>query len=139
MMVRTACILAALALGAVAMPAQVAAAPGAAGAESGFARLQGRWVRPDGGYVVTIRSVAAEGKLDASYANPSPLPFYKAEASGDGKAIKVYLELRAGGYNGSSYALTYDPASDVLKGVYYQAVAQQKFDVVFMRANPSKP
>jgi hypothetical protein len=26
------------------------------------------------------------------------------------------------------------PAADVLKGVYFQAVAQQKFDVYFMRA-----
>jgi hypothetical protein len=43
------------------------------------------------------------------------------------------LELRAGGYNGSTYTLTYDPSADVLKGVYYQAVAQQKFDVYFTR------
>ena len=28
---------------------------------------------------------------------------------------------------------TYDPASDCLKGVYYQAVVKQKFDVYFVR------
>ncbi len=74
------------------------------------------------------------GKLDAAYANPNPLPFARAEAAWDGKAIKLFFEIRAGGYNGSTYTLAYDPAADVLKGVYYQAVAQQKFDVYFTRA-----
>ena len=102
--------------------------------ESGFNTLRGRWVRPDGGYVIDIKDVNAGGKLDASYANPSPLPFAKAEAILDGKTIKLFFELRAGGYNGSTYTLIYDPANDVLQGVYYQAVAQQKFDVYFERA-----
>jgi len=102
--------------------------------ESAFGALPGRWVRPDGGYVITIKSVDAGGKLDAAYANPNPLPFAKAEATQDGKTIKLFFELRAGGYNGSTYTLTYDPAADVLKGIYYQAVAQQKFDVYFTRA-----
>jgi hypothetical protein len=101
---------------------------------SGFGILQGRWVRPDGGYVITIKAVDAGGKLDASYANPSTLPFARAEVSNDGKAIKVFLELRAGGYNGSTYTLAYDPMNDVLRGVYYQAVARQSFDVYFVRA-----
>ncbi|WP_256435969.1 hypothetical protein [Candidatus Accumulibacter contiguus] len=41
--------------------------------------------------------------------------------------------MRAGGYNGSTYTLSYDPENDLLKGVYYQAVVQQKFDVHFTR------
>ena len=36
-------------------------------------------------------------------------------------------------YPGSTYTLTYDPASDQLKGVYYQAALQQRFEVVFVR------
>lgn len=103
-------------------------------AESAFTALTGRWVRPDGGYVITIRNVEAGGKLDAAYANPGPLPFSRAEAVREGKSIKLFFELRAGGYNGSTYTLTYDPAADVLKGVYFQAVAQQRYDVVFTRA-----
>ncbi|MGH8701092.1 MAG: hypothetical protein ACREVR_07925 [Burkholderiales bacterium] len=127
-----------LALGTVALPAaaQWKAGPATSQSEIPFSVLQGRWVRPDGGYVITVKGVDAGGKLDAAYANPNPLPFSKAEASRDGKAIKVFLELRAGGYNGSTYALTYDPAKDVLRGVYFQAVAQQKFDVYFARAKP---
>ena len=125
-------------LNALVLPAaaQVAGAAPSRGLESSFAVLNGRWVRPDGGYVLTIKSVDAAGKLDAGYANPNPLPFSKAEATRDGQAIKVFLELRAGGYNGSTYTLAYDSASDVLKGVYFQAVAQQKFDVYFARAKP---
>ena len=46
---------------------------------------------------------------------------------------RVALELRAGGYDGSTYDLTYDPSSDRLSGVYYQAVAKQKFDIYFVR------
>ncbi len=110
----------------------IALVAGAARAQS-FDVLQGRWVRPDGGYTITINGVDAGGKLDAAYANPSPLPFAKAEASRDGKTLKVFLELRAGGYNGSTYTLTYDPEKKVLKGVYYQAVAQQKYDVYFVK------
>lgn len=102
--------------------------------ESAFSALPGRWVRPDGGYVINIRTVDASGKLDAAYANPNPLPFARAGATREGNVIKLFFELRAGGYNGSTYTLAYDPAADVLKGVYYQAVAQQKFDVFFSRA-----
>ena len=98
-----------------------------------FASLPGRWVRPDGGYVISIKSVDAGGKLDASYANPNPLPFYIAVATRDGGALKIFFELRAGGYNGSTYTLNYDVAGDRLEGTYYQAVAKQTFKVVFVR------
>ena len=114
--------------------AQGRPAPPPPKAASGFGILQGRWVRPDGGYVITIRAVDASGKLDASYANPSPLPFATAVAAQESSTLKVFLELRAGGYNGSTYTLNYDPANDVLRGVYYQAVARQSFDVYFVRA-----
>ncbi|MBP6776249.1 MAG: hypothetical protein KA151_03240 [Piscinibacter sp.] len=99
-----------------------------------FASLVGRWVRPDGGYVITIRAVDAAGKLDAGYANPGPLPFYSAEATRDGTQTRLFFELRAGGYSGSTYRLTYDAAADRLIGVYYQAVARQSYDVQFERA-----
>lgn len=114
-----------------AAPASPAAA--ASGSQAAFGVLAGRWVRPDGGYVISIKAVDAGAKLDASYANPSPLPFYTAEVTRDGDALKLFFELRAGGYNGSTYTLNYDAASDQLKGVYYQAVARQKFEVVFVR------
>lgn len=109
-------------------------AASSAASESGFDVLLDRWVRPDGGYMITIRGVEPDGKLDAAYANPRPLPFAEARASRDGQTIKLFFELRAGGYNGSTYTLIYDPANDVLYGIYYQAVARQRFNVYFERA-----
>jgi hypothetical protein len=102
--------------------------------QTAFGALTGRWVRLEGGYVISIKAVDAGGKLEASYANPSPLPFYTAVATSDGDALKLFFELRAGGYGGSTYTLSYDKASDQLRGIYYQAVAKQKFEVVFVRA-----
>ena len=102
-------------------------------AESAFDRLPGRWVRLQGGYVITIRAVDADGKLDASYANPRPLPFHVAIASRDGNVLKLLFELRAGGYNGSTYTLRYDAANNRLTGVYDQVVVKQTFEVVFVR------
>ena len=47
--------------------------------------------------------------------------------------MKVFIELRDVNYPGSTYTLTYDPASDQLKGVYYQAVEKQRFPVAYVR------
>jgi uncharacterized protein (DUF2147 family) len=95
--------------------------------------LKGAWVRPDGGYVIVIKGVGAAGELDAMYYNPNPLPFAKAQARRDGQLLRADFELRAGGYAGSTYTLGYDPANDQLKGIYYQAVAKQMFEVIFVR------
>jgi hypothetical protein len=132
-------VIASVALAIGILPAQVEPLPGAPAASStsepqtAFAKLPGRWVRPDGGYVINIKSVDASGKLEASYANPNPLPFYAAMATGDGTMLKLFFELRAGGYDGSTYTLNYDAAGDRLKGTYYQAVAKQTFEVFFVR------
>ena len=95
--------------------------------------LKGAWVRPDGGYMIAIKNVDSNGQLEAMYFNPTPLPFAKAQASQEGSTLHASFELRAGGYDGSTYELTYDPAGDRLKGIYYQAVVKQKFDVNFVR------
>ena len=103
-------------------------------AKAAFSVLPGRWVRMQGGYVITIDSVDADGRLDASYANPRPLPFHTAVATRDGNGLKLFLELRAAGYNGSTYMLSYDATNDRLTGIYDQVVVKQKFEVVFVRS-----
>ena len=103
------------------------------GASGGFDQLYGRWLRPDGGYVLDIRAVDASGKIDAAYLNPRPISIAKAEATRDGSTLKVFIELRAPNYPGSTYTLTYDPQRDQLFGIYFQAVQQQSFDVTFVR------
>ena len=95
--------------------------------------LKGTWIRPDGGYTIAIRSLGPDGQIDAMYFNPNPLPFAKAQASQDGATLRAFFELRAGGYERSTYDLTYDPASDRLKGIYHQAVAKRSFPVYFER------
>jgi len=102
-------------------------------ADSGFEKLKGRWVRPDGGYVLDIRAVDSRGAIDAAYLNPRPINVGRAEATTNGSTLKVVVELRAPNYPGSTYTLTYDPKGDQLKGIYFQAVRQQRFDVVFVR------
>jgi len=120
----------AFAQGAAPNTKQVASAPAAA---VGIESLKGTWVRPDGGYQIVIGEVGKDGRLEAMYFNPNPLPFAKALATKDGETIRVSLELRAGGYDGSTYELVYEPLRDRLAGVYYQAVVKQKFDVYFVR------
>jgi hypothetical protein len=109
---------------------ELVAAPEAKG---GFDRLKGRWHRPDGGYVLEIREIAGSGKMVAAYFNPRPINVARAEVSQEETTTKVFIELRDTNYPGSTYTLTYDPASDQLTGVYFQAALQQSFDVVFVR------
>jgi hypothetical protein len=102
-------------------------------ARSDLQKLVGRWLRPDGGYVIEVRSIGANGKLDAGYFNPRPINVSRAEAWHKGNDLKVFIELQDVGYPGSTYNLTYDPPRDVLRGVYFHAGLSQTFDVVFVR------
>ena len=105
----------------------------ATAANPSFTKLQGKWLRPDGGYILEIRSAAADGQLEAAYLNPRPIHVAKAGASRDGENLKVFVELRDVNYPGSTYTLAYDPPTDQLKGIYYQAALGQQFEVYFQR------
>jgi len=103
------------------------------GADASFDSLNGRWVRPDGGYVLEVRSVDAGGKMEAAYFNPKPITIAKADATREGSTLKLFVELRAPNYPGSTYTLNYDQEQDQLKGIYFQAVEQQRYNVYFVR------
>ena len=96
--------------------------------------LVGKWIRPDGGYVVLVRSVYPDGTIDAEYLNPRPIHISQAQASGDGDTARLFIELSDVGYPGSTYTLTYKRETDVLTGIYYQAVQGQEYDVLFVRS-----
>ena len=99
-----------------------------------FQKLQGRWQRADGGYIIDIRSVDASGEAARGvFQSEAVSTLAKAEASLDGGLVKVVLELRDVNYPGSIYTLTYDEAADQLAGVYFQAVERATFDVSFTR------
>jgi len=123
----------------VAPPAAQASKPPAknvAKAKTSFQQLKGRWQRTDGGYIIEIRSVEPGGKLNAAYFNPRPINVSIAEASQDSGTVRVFVELRDANYPGSTYHLSYDPATDRLDGTYFQAAIEQTFNVSFLRVKP---
>lgn len=99
-----------------------------------FQRLEGRWVRPDGGYVLELRNVKKDGSLTAAYYNPRPIKVFRAEAGRKSGTITLYVELRDVNYPGSTYTLQYDAVTDRLRGTYFQAVQRQTFDIEFVRS-----
>jgi len=105
-------------------------------AQNTFIKLLGRWQRPDGGYVIDISSINADGSLEAAYFNPRPINVSQASAATKEGRINIFIELRDVGYPGARYSLIYNPQSDTLKGLYYQPSVEQSFEVVFARMNP---
>ena len=96
-------------------------------------KLAGKWIRTDGDYMLEIKTVGADGHLAADYFNPNPIKVSKAQAKLDGDTAKVFVELTDTGYPGCTYTLTYDALEDQLKGVYFQAAMQQRYDIFFIR------
>ena len=111
---------------------------GAGQAGSEAEALKGRWIRPDGGYILEIKQVAADGKIEAAYFNPNPIHVSRAEAAREGQVTRMFVELRDTGYPGATYSMAYDPGTQTLKGVYFQPALQQSFDVVFFRMQEEK-
>lgn len=95
--------------------------------------LNGRWQRPDGGYVIDIRSPQGNGKLEAYYFNPRPINVSKSEWSRKEDGLHVFVELRDQNYPGATYKLRYMPDKDQLAGDYYQPLHGQSFEVSFIR------
>ena len=101
--------------------------------DKGLENLIGRWLRPDGGYIIEIRNIGADGRMDAAYLNPRPINVARAEASWKKGKQEVFIELQDKGYPGSTYTLDYNPDQDAFTGVYFQATLKQAFEVVFVR------
>ena len=108
-------------------------APATAPVKSDLQIVKGRWARVDGNYVLEIRTVGADGQLEAGYYNPQPIHVSKAEVKKDGAATKVFIELNDVNYPGCKYNLTYIPNDDRFAGTYYQAALQETYDVMFER------
>ncbi len=98
------------------------------------ARLVGRWVRPDGGYVLELGEVGRDGSLKAAYFNPRPVNVGKAEVIRKEGTLTVLIELRDVNYPGSIYRLQYDSKTDRLMGTYFQAVQRETYEIEFERA-----
>jgi hypothetical protein len=96
-------------------------------------RVAGRWLRPDGGYVLEIRGVAPDGRLDAGYFNPNPINVAQARVRTVDGPVEVFVELRDVNYPGATYRLVYEPRDDTLIGLYTQPAVGQTFEVTFVR------
>ena len=116
---------------ATAPKAAPAPAPAAAGAP--VAKAKGRWLRPDGGYILAITTLEADGRAEAGYFNPNPIKVAWATVKTEGADIKVAVELRDQNYPGCIYKLTYLADKDRLVGTYFQAQMQQTYEVEFVR------
>jgi len=101
--------------------------------EISFERLAGRWLRPDGGYILEIRDVQSNGTLEAAYYNPRSINVSRAEWQLEGGRLRVFVVLNDINYPGSTYTLIYFPDQDRLAGVYFQALQEQNFEVFFVR------
>jgi hypothetical protein len=101
-------------------------------------RLEGRWVRLDGGYVLDLREIKKDGSVTAAYFNPRPIKVFSAKWSREDGKINLFVELRDVNYPGSKYNLQYEPRADRLKGTYFQAVERQTFNIEFVRVKSKK-
>lgn len=101
-----------------------------------FDALKGKWVRPDGGYVIEVRKLLPGNALDVGYFNPNPIHVGQAKLFKERGFTKVFVELQDVNYPGSTYTLIYDKESDLLRGVYYQATQQEEYQITFERLPP---
>ena len=81
-----------------------------------------------------MREIRKDGAVSAAYFNPRPIKVARAEFTREDGTLTVVVELRDVNYPGSTYTLQYDPASDRLKGTYFQAVEKQTFAIEFLRS-----
>lgn len=103
---------------------------------SGFSqalRLEGNWVRPDGGYKLVIEDVKPDGSLKASYYNPRKINVHEANWKVENGSVHIFVELQDVNYQGSKYNLVYINEKDVFEGTYFLAAQKQTFSINFLR------
>ena len=98
-----------------------------------FETVKGRWLRPDGGYIIELMALLPENKLSAGYFNPNPINVGEAKIYSENGFTKVFVKLQDQNYQGSTYTLIYDKENDQLRGIYFQATMQQEYRIYFTR------
>jgi len=94
--------------------------------------IQGRWIRTDSPYVIELRN-AKDGSFQAAYFNPKQIHVGKTEVAEKDGFLLIMIELQDVNYPGSTYVLRYNPAQDVLQGIYFHPASQQSYEVGFVR------
>ena len=108
-------------------------APAATVSALSLEKVQGSWLRADGGYRLVIGTIGEGGHTKAEYFNPNPIKVAWTRVRTEGSELKVDLELRDTNYPGCIYKLTFDATKDRLVGTYFQAQLQETYDIEFAR------
>jgi len=98
-----------------------------------FETVKGKWLRPDGGYVIEIKELLADNQLTVGYFNPNPINIGESKIYKENSFIKVFVKMQDKNYPGSTYTLIYDKESDQLRGTYFQAVQGLEYQIGFTR------
>ena len=93
----------------------------------------GKWLRSDGGYILELNNLKTDSTLEAAYFNPNPINISETQWKVQDGHLYFLVKFDDEGYPGSYYSLGYYEEEDRLYGFYFQAVQQQKYDVVFER------
>jgi hypothetical protein len=97
--------------------------------------LIGTWGRGFGTFTLVIEDVRADGSVQAHYLNPDGAHIKRANWTIEKNRASLNVQLHDNNYPGSTYTLTYDAPSDLLKGTCYQARVKQRYDVQFNRVS----
>ena len=94
-------------------------------------KLAGRWLRPDGGYILEISEIKEDGSIMAAYFNPKSINVAESYWQRQESRLQVFVKFDDVNYSGSTYTLEYLPGKNRLIGVYYQATMGKEFYVEF--------
>lgn len=102
-------------------------------AKPDYSIMAGEWQRTDGGYLLKVSEVQADGRAAVTYFNPKPIHVAETAISTQAGLIKLFVRFQDENYEGSTYTLYYYAEKDALAGFYYQAVLDKTYEVVFLR------
>lgn len=104
-------------------------------AKPSFGVLIGRWQRSDGGQILEIHGIAADGRMDCTYFNPNPVQVVRAEAVIQGDTLQIFIALEGKDFPRASLQLIYNPNQEILTGRYRQPAKDGTLTVTYVKTN----
>jgi len=84
-----------------------------------YSIIAGEWQRTDGGYLIKISDVQADGRVTVNYFNPRPIHVAQSAISTTKELIRLFVKFQDKGYEGSTYTLFYYAEKDALVGLHW--------------------
>jgi uncharacterized protein (DUF2147 family) len=116
-------------------PAATPVAPASGNAQASSNKLEGKWQRTDGGYILELSGAQSNGDIKAAYYNPNPINVGRSLWQNNAGKLMLMVELQDKNYPGSVYNLEHFESQNTLKGTYFQAVEKMTYNVEFTRLN----